>query len=66
MGLQSMKMVLIQMVFEFIIAKHRHGALGTVNMKFISRLAKFMTTIHLLIMDLILLALILPSLMMGL
>ena len=26
---------------EFIIAKHRHGALGTVNMKFIARLAKF-------------------------
>ena len=26
---------------EFIIAKHRHGALGTVNMKFIPRLAKF-------------------------
>jgi replicative DNA helicase len=26
---------------EFIIAKHRHGALGTIHLKFIARLAKF-------------------------
>lgn len=26
---------------EFIIAKHRHGGLGTINMKFIGKLAKF-------------------------
>ena len=26
---------------EFIIAKHRHGGLGTINMKFIGKFAKF-------------------------